>query len=630
MKDFYKKHKVKAICVVVFIVILCSIGASNIVRVNNEWANSFQELDVDECTIFGYEEKEGALVNEIGDAHLQLPPTNQFIGGVTLAFSEPLKQTLNITVYYANAEHGYSERYTESVLASKGTTSAHILLEKEVTSCRIDVGTNTGEEFSLDSIYINDEAVRQLKVFKICIQYLLCLLVAAAIMLAIIKYKVSIEKTVAVLAFVIGIFYLVTITPLSPPDEPHHYQSAYELSNFLLMKWDEAEKGFASDFDYTNLAGHHNTANAYVRVMEDVGKQHIEGEIIDIPKPRALDYFIEYLPQALGIALARLLNINFIKMFYLGRLFNLVFYVVLLYLAIKRTPKFKLMIGLVGLLPMSLHQAASYSYDAFINAVSFYLIASILKGICEEGMLSKRDYFCILVPALLLAPTKVVYVVLAFLSVLIPAHRFEGTKDRIIKIGAIIAGSLLVLCVFRMTGLIARETQSIVSLNAEGEHNYSIQYAIQNPLNTVAIFGKTLKSYGQFYVNTCLGSTLSGLSLVIPLVYIDAFKLILVLSSFNSEHSDFKMLKKYKIAFFFTVCIVILLTMYSMFTGHTSDTSELIEGVQGRYFIPILPLLLMIFNNQVIVLRKDISKICIAIVMLLHAGVIDCIVNYTI
>jgi uncharacterized membrane protein len=49
---------------------------------------------------------------------------------------------------------------------------------------------------------------------------------------------------------------------------------------------------------------------------------------------------------------------------------------------------------------------------------------------------------------------------------------------------------------------------------------------------------------------------------------------------------------------------VIGLSMLAMFLAWTSDTSPVIEGIQGRYFIPIVPLVLFSIKNRYAITQK--------------------------
>ena len=46
----------------------------------------------------------------------------------------------------------------------------------------------------------------------------------------------------------------------------------------------------------------------------------------------------------------------------------------------------------------------------------------------------------------------------------------------------------------------------------------------------------------------------------------------------------------------------------AMLLSWTSRDSQIIEGIQGRYFLPILPLFLLLLKNETVVLKRDISR----------------------
>ena len=76
--------------------------------------------------------------------------------------------------------------------------------------------------------------------------------------------------------------------------------------------------------------------------------------------------FYGYLPQAIGMDLAKLLDMNVIWMLWLGRIFNLIMYAGLISLAIKKTPVLKMPMLAVACIPISIYQAASLSIDSMI------------------------------------------------------------------------------------------------------------------------------------------------------------------------------------------------------------------------------------------------------------------------
>ena len=82
------------------------------------------------------------------------------------------------------------------------------------------------------------------------------------------------------------------------------------------------------------------------------------------------------LEQVIKIALGRLLHLNSVPTFYLGRMMNLLLFAILGMLAVRKMPFGKNILFATALLPLTLQQVASYSYDSVIIAFAFYYVAT--------------------------------------------------------------------------------------------------------------------------------------------------------------------------------------------------------------------------------------------------------------
>lgn len=596
--------------------------------INSQWGEPRQIMG-SECAPYGYEVTGDLYTNVVGDAHVQLPELNQEVYGITLNFQQPLAQPLNICVYYAQEDHGYSEAYTSAVQANVGMTQVTILLGEEITTARIDIGTNAGEAFYLDEIVVNSASVKHLHQFEVYMKGIVLTVLVLAIG-AIFLLRLSNEKLVAGMVVAFGLLYCVVITPISPPDEKHHYQSAYQLSNYLTLRLNSLDQGDASHFDYTGITDS-NTSEGYLRMLGDLTiDDELEGEVT-IPMPRSLNYFIEYLPQAIGISAGRILGLGFVGVFYLGRLCNLLFYSACVYWALRTAKRFQPILAMVSLLPMSLHQAASYSYDGFINGIAFVLIAYLINGIYGTGALSKMEYVRILLLGMLLAPAKVVYAAILLLALAIPGERFENRRQQVIKLLLLFAAAGAMVLLFQLpmlTKLAADSTER--TLNWEGQHNYDLNFIFEHPIKTARIFVDTLKAMGSWYYETCIGRRLSSLSLALPKSIVSVFTVLMVLAIPERADGPFQTKRGERFLFGIVFVGTILLIMLSLFVGWTSDTRTTIQGVQGRYFLPILPLGLMALSNRTIVRTRDYLKWQYAAVAVLQSWIIIYILQYTI
>lgn len=475
--------------------------------------------------------------------------------------------------------------------------------------------------------------IRQLSVFSKAVMALLYLAVTGLI-----SYVASgtppIERAAAASVLVIGFIYMVAITPLSPPDEAYHYQSAYNLSNYLLFRWDSPEMGYASHFDYSELTAHANASSAYLRLMAQWNLPGIKGELVQIPTPRGLTYPIEVIPQAVGLSIGRLLNLNFFGIFYLGRLANLLFFSVCVYFAVKRIPRFQALMALTALLPMTLQQAASYSYDAFINGMAFLFVASLIREYTAEGKMTRKDFLWLLIPGVLLVPAKAVYSAILLPALLIPSHRFGGAKQKWGAIAGVflICAGILVAVYFPNIRFRVQTAASEVggAHEATGEPLYSIGFILNHPRQTFQIFLNTLKQDGLMWVHGCIGWALSGLSLAIPIEYVHGFALLLILAVVYRGRGKVKISLGQRAAFLGCSAIVMLLTLFIFFTGWTVVGDSVIQGVQGRYFLPVLPLLCMAVSGNYEWKNLQIEKVLLSAAWILNVLTIRWIFERTI
>ncbi|MBR5111576.1 MAG: DUF2142 domain-containing protein [Clostridia bacterium] len=435
------------------------------------------------------------------------------------------------------------------------------------------------------------------------------------------------EQIFPLFALGLGLLYLFVITPLSVPDETTHYPAAYELTNNLLAQ-DEPHAGYAGDFDFSGFTIHNNTADGYRRLIDDFFAAPDHGETIYVDTLStiwSLHYSVEYFPQMIGLAAARLLRLNFLQSFYLGRFVNLLFYVLCLAIALRRTPRFKLMFGLIGILPMALHQAASFSYDSFINGIAIIFTASLMKAIYDQGLLPRKDYLVLLVCAMLIAPAKGAYCLILLVYLLIPSERFVRKRSKVLSFLLI-----LVACMAMLAVLLLPSLERILGSPGTVSNSASVWEMLANrPLYLVSKIAKTMLRYGPIWGYQAIG-VLSGLSLPLPIWIGSSMLLLLILSALVTPALLSPVTVRQRINFLL-VCILVLLTfLFAMLLSWGTPDSPFIEGVQGRYLIPVVPLALASLNNRRIQLREEFSIPIAALFSLLSCASVVYVVLYTV
>lgn len=472
-------------------------------------------------------------------------------------------------------------------------------------------------------------------------QTIIVLAVSAVVLIAavyLLRRELRCEVFFPALALVFGLFYMFTITPLSVPDEVTHFQAIIELTNKLFSKPFDASVG-----DFTAFSNHNNVCTGYLRIINELFGKAGDTAPLNMSIMGGmwtLTYSLEYVPQIIAYAIAHIFSFNGVTAFMLGRFCNLLFYVACVYLALRLAPRFKLTLGLCSLMPMALQQAASLSYDNFINALCLVLFAALLRLIFGEGESSAetlnkskgaeyKTYFAALIAAMLLAPAKGIYASFILLFLFVPQERFTG---RVKKRGCFLI--MLGLCVgffaaVSVPSMIRILSSTPPSFAAEGGEQYTLRFFLTNPGDALGIFQDSFNLYFSTWLTQAVGQSLSTCNLEIPSWIVPALLAILVLSAQNVEGRETDLPRGMRTALIALCALVVLTFMMTMFLTWISTRDKIILGVQGRYFTPIIPLLLTALSNRTLVLKKDIGKGLSMLSVLLSARVVLAILDYT-
>lgn len=446
------------------------------------------------------------------------------------------------------------------------------------------------------------------------------------IVLILLIRKESIEKIFVGTAVIFGLLYMLVIPPYAVPDEQAHFVTAYNDSSEILGEETLKDGNLVVLQEKEILcdpSGHYPTKERYVesvngifgKTYEHSGESVLGGKVLDMPK-------ISYAPQTLGITIARLLNFNGIQLFYMGRIFALLTYVVIVYWAIKIMPFAKMVLFVTALLPMSMQQAMSYSYDMLVNAISFFMIAYFFHLIYKKDKVEKKDILVLCICTAILAPIKVVYIVIIGMGILIPYQKF-GTKIKKWSYAFVLG----------MAGVIPTVITRIVSMadmiggsqkNSDllGYEVYGGVYFLQHLGELPRIFIETIQEMTSYYVDTMIGKQLGWLEIEIPPIIIEGF-LILLLISVARKRGEKEIIqigsKVWMGTLAFLCCIF---TGFVLLISWTEVGQQVIAGVQGRYFLPIAPMVLLLFRTKYITVEEKIDHVIVMSTAILEIAVI--------
>ncbi len=262
-------------------------------------------------------------------------------------------------------------------------------------------------------------------------------------------YKVAF---VVILCFGIVCALIVPICDVS--DETEHLTRAEITSRGILVPhWTGDELGVEGLFNHTegqkysterNDGAGFYTINSIKFFTENLGYTVFETED-DTDKVNSTPYLIEstfeqnpfigYLPQAFGVFIAKLLDLNVMWMLWLARICNLLFYACVISLAIKKTPVLKIPLMVISCLPISLYQAASVSIDAMIISLGLLAVSYfIYMCYAKEKSITTKEIAIFTVICIFLGLCKLTYLAFIFLLLLVPFKNYEKDTKNVLPI----------------------------------------------------------------------------------------------------------------------------------------------------------------------------------------------------
>ncbi len=439
---------------------------------------------------------------------------------------------------------------------------------------------------------------RQINVFAIAA--FICLF--AGVNICFVIRHMETDKFAVPVLITSGLIMLFILAPGCGPDDAYHYYSSVILSNRMLMhdNIDEIENKYKSD-----LPIHHNTNIALIETYEGL-RYRISGEegtYVFSGKRDNLKWPVSHLSQAIGISIGRLFKFGFIRVYTLGRLFNMAAYIALAILAIRLVPINKELMLMMAIMPMSMQQATQLSYDAPLNGLALVFTGYVFRILFEKKLFGwKETIFCALM-IIAISPLKVIYILLGILLLLIPGCQFKSLSDRLFKIGVQVVCGVTALLVTRSGDVSANVLRNSAEATARkgisGVENYSIWFAIKEPVRFIRLLFSNGENHMSNMIKGMIGESIAGFSLGIPEQLVLLFALCLFLCAIAEKGSLFD--KGWQIAVILGIALLGYFAVLTVFAfAETVYGLPDIGGIQGRYLIPFLfPLMYCLCGRKI-------------------------------
>lgn len=435
----------------------------------------------------------------------------------------------------------------------------------------------------------------------------------------------------------LGCIYMMLVPEYMTPDEDIHITKAIEVSNSLLGYRSEPEdfEMRSCEWNYIKESANRYQFNAgnYNYYYESLWRGDGNEELVSTTRRVMVVPRYQYYLSGLGITIGRLIHLNAVKTFVLGMLFNFAFYVLATWLAIRLIPFGKAATAILCLLPISLQQATSYSYDCIVIPLGILFVAILFKILYEDSEKANKKLWIGMaaVTALFLPTKQFAYIGVLLLLLYGFAISFKRNKKLawrlllISGIGIIAAAGIQVLATVTTPQAAKESLMDVPYIEWARQPAYTIKELLQKPLDTLQILWNTVYVKGDYYIHSTFGGSLGNLMVNLSEIAIMIFFTALFLTAMPKKDEKAVMSPAGRIVCFAVFLICVACAAGGMLLGWTPVSYDFVEGVQGRYFLPVLLLAFFALRGKGICISEKVEKICMYAVMVAQVFVLPAI-----
>ena len=613
--------------IVLLILIIAQIYVSNLFIYHRD-KESYQVQPSELANISGYEVKDNGFEMVEDDPQILILNSVDEIHRIEIHLTEPAEKKIQVELYYIKDDKVLEK--ADVITLHRGDDKA---VFRGIRECGELLRLDINGDFKLESLFVSGAHVSfSPKRFAIylggCIFFDICLAI-----LMIKKWKqayrqitsayeraanglqslgkrlhLTIYRFYVLAAVLLSIAYSFLMPVTQVPDEATHVVRMCEAvgaDGLYLQYWQ-----LTADIGAYDVKDFHEIVDLDVYVDGYLVK--FDKERIDF-KPHFSLSAISYLPMLAGVFLGYIMDMPILWCMQLGELFAIFFSVVLGYLALRLMPVKKELLCAILLLPMNIQQCSSLNYDAVLLPVCYLLIAYIFHLKYRKEKVKWRDLLWLVLMLLVIAITKVLYVVLALLWFMIPIEHTDfkiGRLDfsKFFSKHKILLG-LLVAVGFAAACYVVRNVSYVMALRA----------CLMDPAQGFSMLKMTTEYMTREYLKSFVGN-FGFLDAIVPpwfVVFVLGF-LMLFTQVKNSKNRSIKMGQRILfgvLALFVAVLINASMITWTFFVSDMNPVTfeeyrlaikeiGIILGVQGRYFLPMAPIAYM-FWEGILKIKKE-------------------------
>lgn len=393
---------------------------------------------------------------------------------------------------------------------------------------------------------------------------------------------------------IITMFLLISVLSITCKtynvlDEKKHFMEAYNISyGNLDFNNPVVDKQFMENIP----RGTHYIAmaeNFKIPYNYEQGKIPEEDKMDSIP---ATYNPILYVPSAIGIFIGRLLGGSVADVFLLGRMFNLLSYMLIAIIILKILPYKKNIAFAILTLPMIVCLAGTYSSDGLGMAVISLFIAYCLKLYHKKEDISLKEMIILIaIYGLTLTFKSMSYVAIGLLIFILPLKntlkKLKGKTFFLLLFGIVILGLILLI------------QPKVYNVSDSRGGNTGVSEQLTNMIQNPSIIFKVMYNHLTQSILNYNWLTEMNFKHYFSDIATSVFLIMLVYYTYialKDDSIDFG--KKEKFIFLSTFLLIYGMTSAMLYLAFTPIGSEVLMGYSARYLLPIILLVLMCISNK--------------------------------
>lgn len=346
-----------------------------------------------------------------------------------------------------------------------------------------------------------------------------------------------------------------------------------------------------------------------------------ESEQVEAFSNTAVNSPIVYIPYIIGYYIGKLFTNNAYAIILVMRMFGLLCYSIIVFLCIRFIPIGKWIIATVALIPAVYVSLSCVTADTMTFAMCIAFIAVVLRCSILNRELARKEWILLSLITVGMALVKLSYLPMLMLLALIPLVNTSMRKRSMMLRGIALACASCI--VFLGWYLVISHINTGAMFNVGASPTFQKEVIFNDPFQFIKLLFKQFAE--QNYFNLGVFGTLDAhthngysgwcgiLAICISLLIRDEREMQIGVTTRHRIYAIF--------LFLMTFIVVFVLIETALYLQFSAVGANSIAGVQARYFLPVLPILLLplIFGKSYSTPHKEdnvaVGMMCIVQIM---------------